>query len=129
MKDIFDIQDEIARSIAERLKITLDGARQERLGRAGTENLEAYQLYLKGRALLYRRGSAIQRALECFQQAVALDPEYPLAWAGLADAYFCWGGYGFGRGETGMPKAMDAVQRALALDHIASRSAQRPGDR
>lgn len=65
MKDIFDIQDEIARSVAERLKVTLEGGGQEQLIKAGTKNLEAYSLYVRGRALLYKKGSAIPRALQC----------------------------------------------------------------
>jgi TolB-like protein len=86
VKDIFEIQDEIARSIAERLKVTLKGGEQEHLVTVGTNNLESYQLYVKGRALLYRRGGVISRAAECFEREVALDPDYALAWAGLADS-------------------------------------------
>ena len=78
MKDVFAIQDEIARSIADRLKLTLEGDRTEQLVKAGTKNLEAYQLYLKGRALLYRRGRATWQAADCFDQAVKLDPAYAL---------------------------------------------------
>ena len=80
------------------------------------ENLEAYQLYLKGRALLYRRGLDIQRAAQCFERAVAIDPEYPLAWAGLADARTMLGFYGFERPEATMPQAKEAATRAVALD-------------
>lgn len=116
MKDVFEIQDEIARSIAERLKVGLEGGGQEPLVRAGTKNLEAYQLYLKGRALLYRRGSGIPRAVECFERAVKLDPEYALAWAGLADSYTTLGYNGFARPEASMPKGMEAARRAVALD-------------
>jgi TolB-like protein len=72
MKDIFQIQDEIARSIAERLKVTLEGDRP--LVKAGTNNLEAYQLYVKGRALFFQRGTRLRRSLECFKRAVELDP-------------------------------------------------------
>ena len=78
MKDIFDIQDEIARAIAGRLKVTLDGGGQEPLVKAGTNNLEAYHLYVKGRVLLPRRGGAVSHALERFERAVKLDPEYAL---------------------------------------------------
>lgn len=116
LKDIFAIQDEIARSIAERLKLTLEGARAEVLVRAGTKNLDAYQLYLKGRALLYRRGRATWQAAECFDQAVKVDPDYALAWAGVADAYTTIGYYGFVRPEAAMPKGMEAARRAVALD-------------
>jgi TolB-like protein/Tfp pilus assembly protein PilF len=115
MKDVFEIQDEIARSIAERLKVTLEGG-QEPLVKAGTKNLDAYQLYLKGRALLYQRGLALPRALECFKQAVALDADYALAWAGLADSYTTLGYNGSARPEAIMPKGLEAARRAVVLD-------------
>jgi adenylate cyclase len=116
MKDVFDIQDEIARSIADRLKVTLRPDRHEPLVKAGTKNLEAYELYLKGRALLPRRGSAIPRGLECLEQAVRLDPEYAQAWAGVADSYTTMGYYGLARPEATMPKGMEAARRSVALD-------------
>jgi TolB-like protein/Flp pilus assembly protein TadD len=116
MEDVFEIQDEIAHSIADRLKVTLEGAGQERLVKAGTKNLEAYQLYLKGRALLYRRGQAVPRALECFKQAVTKDAEYALACAGLADSYTTLGYNGLVRPDVTMPKGMEAARRAVALD-------------
>jgi serine/threonine protein kinase/Tfp pilus assembly protein PilF len=115
MKDIFDVQDEIAKSITERLKVSLEGSKQPS-AKAGTNNLEAYQLYLKGRALLYRRGLDIRRAAQCFERAVTLDPQYALAWAGLADArsMFCLSG--FGRPKETLPQAKEAAARAVALD-------------
>ena len=116
MKDIFDIQDEIARSVAERLKVTLEGGGQERLVKAGTKNLEAYSLYVKGRALLYRRGSAISRGVEYLERAVKLDPQYALAWAGLADSYTTLGYNGLACPAACMPKGMEAARRAVALD-------------
>ncbi len=116
MKDVFEIQDDIARSTAERLKVTLQGGRQEQLVKTGTKNLDAYQLYVKGRILLPRRGSAVPRAVECFERAVAFDPEYALAWAGLADSYTVLGYCGFARPEACMPKGMEAARRAVALD-------------
>ena len=116
MKDVFEIQDEIARSIAERLKVTLERPRQEPLVKAGTKNLEAYQRYLKGRALFPRKGLGIPRALECFEQAVNLDPEYARAWAGVADVYTTLGYFGFAHPEATMPKGMEAARRAVALD-------------
>lgn len=115
MKDVFDIQDDIARSIVDRLKVSLEGDRPEPLVKAGTKNLEAYQLYLKGRALLNKRGSAIPHALQCFERAVTLDAEYALAWVGLADAYTMLGYYGFARPQASMPKAKEAARRAIVL--------------
>ncbi len=115
VKDIFEIQEEIARSIAERLKVTLKGGEEEQLVKSTTKCLEAYQLYVKGRALLYRRGVAISRAAECFEREVSLDSDYALAWAGLADSYTALGYYGHACPEANMPKAVEASQRAVAL--------------
>jgi TolB-like protein/Tfp pilus assembly protein PilF len=116
MKDVFAIQDEIARSVARRLQVAIEGDEAGPLIKPGTENLEAYQLYVKGRALLYKRGPAIPRALECCRRAVTLDPEYALAWAGLADAYTASGYYGLARAQESMPKGMEAARRAVAID-------------
>jgi serine/threonine protein kinase/tetratricopeptide (TPR) repeat protein len=116
MHDIFAVQDEIARSIASRLKVSLENVKERSLVRAGTQNLEAYQLYLKGRALLYRRGAGLPRALECFHLAVALDPEYALAWADVADAYNMLAFYGVIRPDAIRAKAKDAATRAITLD-------------
>ncbi len=115
MKDVFAIQEEIARGIAQRLKITFPWNARP-LIKTGTPNLEAYQSYLKGRAQLYKRGPTLSCALACCQQAVDLDPGYALAWAGLADCYttLCW--YGLAAPKDSMPKAMDAARRAVALD-------------
>jgi TolB-like protein/Flp pilus assembly protein TadD len=120
VKDVFAIQDEIAHSIVHRLKVTLEGSTLKPLVKAGTKNLEAYQFYSKGRAFLNRRGAAIPRALECFKQAVALDGEYALAWAGLSDCYTLLDFYGFARPEPGVPKGKDAAQRAVTLDPLLS---------
>jgi eukaryotic-like serine/threonine-protein kinase len=116
MQDIFAVQDEIARSIANRLKVSLEGVKERSLVRAGTQNLEAYQLYLKGRALLYRRGAGLRRALECFHLAVALDPEYALAWADVADAYNMLAFYGVVHPDMIRAKAKEAATRAIKLD-------------
>jgi len=115
VKDIFEIQDEIARSIAERLKITLKAGDQERLVTAETSTLESYQLYVKGRELLYRRGGVISRAAECFEREIALDPDYALAWAGLADSKTVLGYYGFARPEANTHQALEAARRAVTL--------------
>ena len=115
-EDVFEIQDEIATMIADHLKVTLDSASDEPLVTAPTKNLEAYQLYVKGRALLYQRGLGIPRALECFKQAVALDSNYALAWAGMADAHTTRGYYGFVPPDQSMPNAKAAATQATQLD-------------
>jgi adenylate cyclase len=116
LKDIFEIQDEIARSIAERLRITFATKEEGPLVKAGTKNVDAYELYAKGRAFLYRRGGTIPTAVQCFEQAVAIDPGYALAWAGLADSYTTLGYYGLARPEASMPRGMEAAKRAVAID-------------
>ena len=115
MKDVFAIQEEIAQAIAQRLKITFPWGGKP-LVKISTPNLGAYQSYLKGQALLHKRGSAILRALPSFRQAVELDPNYALAWAALANCYtfLCW--YGLAVPREFMPKAMEAARRAVALD-------------
>ena len=118
LRDIFEIQDEISRSIAAKLKVTLRARQAGRLGRAGTTNLEAYEFYLKGRILLSQRGPGIPHSLKCFQKAVELDPSYPQAWAGVADSYHMHGFFGLLRPEISMPKAREAAQKADALDPL-----------
>jgi TolB-like protein len=115
MKDVFEIQDDIARGIVERLKMTLEGGGERPLIKAGTQNLEAYQLYLKGRVLLPRRGPTAQY-LDCFARAVQLDPDYAQAWAGLADSHSVLGYTGIVPPGPAMAKALDAARRAVALD-------------
>ena len=86
--DITQLQGDIARDISKRLRVQLSGEKQERLGRAGTTNPEAYRLYLEGRQLWYGRTTeGLKKSVDLFQQAIAADPNYALAYAGLADTY------------------------------------------
>lgn len=87
LNDVFEVQDEIAAAIVKKLQITLDGHLAEPKSREQTENIEAYKLYLKGRALAYKRGRYIFEAKSLFERAIELDPEYALAYAGVADTY------------------------------------------
>ncbi|MCA1562381.1 MAG: protein kinase [Acidobacteria bacterium] len=116
LADIFDVQDEIARAIVRRLKVEFAIADAARLVKVPTTNMEAYQAYLKGRAMLYRRGPWIAPALESFKKAVELDQDYAQAWAGLADAYtvLCYSGHD--RPDRVMPEALGAAMRALEID-------------
>ena len=92
--------------------------------------MEAYQLYLKGRALLYKRGTWIAPALESFRQAVDLDAGYADAWAGLADAYTTQAYYGFAPSTQTLPRALDAARRAVGLDPVRRpRTARSPWPR
>jgi eukaryotic-like serine/threonine-protein kinase len=110
--DVFAVQDEIAAAIAAKLKTTLAAGAEARAQRA-TENIEAYQAYLKGRALLYRRGASTRQGMALMQKALELDPTYALAWAGLADAYSLLGYYGYIPPDVASAKAREAVAPAL----------------
>jgi TolB-like protein/Flp pilus assembly protein TadD len=115
LKDIFDVQEEIARAIAERLRITISGG-ATRLVPQATTNMEAYELLLKGRAFVTRRGRAVLDAIPLFERAILLDPNLAEAHALLGDAYRLLGLYGIVRASEVMPKARACVERALALD-------------
>jgi TolB-like protein/predicted Zn-dependent protease len=112
--DIFDVQDEIARGVAERLKVTLDSAADRHVARR-PRNVEAYELYLKGRGLLNQRGAGMLPALEAFRQSVELDPDFALAWAGIADTYTVLGYMGALPVEDMRRRCLGAAARALAL--------------
>jgi len=114
MKDIFDVQDEITLAVVDALKVKLLGevAQIE----PPTKDTTAYELYLKGRSLLYQRGLSIGKAIECFKEAVALDPKYAQAWAGLADGYTTSGYSGYKQAAGVMPLALEAARKSLELD-------------
>jgi non-specific serine/threonine protein kinase len=114
IEDIFAVQDDIARSIADRLKVTLKGDRQT-LVEAGTDNLEAYEVFLKGRALSYQRGRSLPLAIEHFKQAIALDAKYAIAWAELANALTGLVWYGIVHPQETLPRAKQAATHAVAL--------------
>jgi serine/threonine protein kinase len=116
LADIFDVQDEITRAIVRRLKVALAIDEADRLVKVTTTSMEAYQAYLTGRAMLYRRGPWVARALESLKKAVELDEGYAQAWAGLADAYTILCYMGERRPEEAMPAALDAATRALETD-------------
>jgi serine/threonine protein kinase/TolB-like protein len=88
LADITQVQGDIARDISNNLRIHLSGNERQRLGRAGTTNAEAYRLYLEGRQLWYgRTPSGLEKSIDLFHQAIAADPNYALAYSGLADTY------------------------------------------
>jgi eukaryotic-like serine/threonine-protein kinase len=119
LKDIFEVQDEIARTIADRLKVTLGGDRQDPLVRVGTKKLEAYQLYLKGRFHWNKRTpDGMRKAIEYFQEAIAEDPAYALAYTGLADTYNMASFLNVFPPAEVMPKAKAAATRALEIDDV-----------
>ena len=116
LTDVFAIQDEIATSIAEKLRVTLDVGADSQLVRAPTANVEAYDLFLKGHALTQQRGPALPRAVECFEEAIALDPQLALAHAELAEALLLMSLYGMVPSADIRERAREATTRALGLD-------------
>jgi serine/threonine protein kinase/tetratricopeptide (TPR) repeat protein len=115
--DVFAVQEEIARAIVEALRVKLGVGEGAALATAPTEDLEAYDLYLKGRfAWNQRSAAAITEAVRYLEQAVARDSGFARAWAALADAYILLVPYAGAPRETTWPKARAAATRALALD-------------
>lgn len=118
LTDIFALQDEISQEISHQLRLQLSGEEQRKLVKHYTDNTEAYHLYLKGRHCNSKRTPQwIKKGIEFFQQAIDLDPNYALAYAGMADSY------GFLASATGghpprevYPKAKAAALKALELD-------------
>jgi len=116
--DITQLQGDIARDISKRLRVQLSGEKQQRLGSAGTTNPEAYRLYLEGRQQWYGRTTeGLKKSIDLFQQAIASDPNYAMAYAGLGDTYNVIPSYRAGitsRQATLLAEA--ATRKALDLD-------------
>jgi serine/threonine protein kinase/Flp pilus assembly protein TadD len=115
MKDVFEVQDEIARSIAEALRVTLSPQEQQAIAARPTENLQAYDLYLRGRN--YARRMARQDldfALQMLENAVALDPQFALAHAGIASVS-CQYYFFYDRARSWIERARLAAERAIGL--------------
>lgn len=115
--DIFSLQDELSSEISEKLKLRLSGEQKEKLTKRFTENREAYEFYLKGRHAWGRRGNEdLKRGVEYFRQAIAKDPEYSLAYAGIADCLLLLGLFGADSPREIMPQAKAAAMKAIELD-------------
>jgi TolB-like protein/DNA-binding winged helix-turn-helix (wHTH) protein/Tfp pilus assembly protein PilF len=120
-EDIFALQDDLPREIAEKLRMRLTGDEKQRLAKRYTEDAEAYRCYLKGRYYWNKRSpEGAQKAVNYFQQAIDKDPAYALAYAGLADAYTHFSFYIVAPPRDAMPKAKAAATKALEIDdHLA----------
>ena len=117
MRDIFDVQDEITLAIVDALKIKLFGDERTAALKRGTENAEAHELYLRGRfSWNQRTAEAVRRAADYYQEAIAQDPRYALAHAGLAECYVLYPWFSVAPPHDSMPKARTAALRALELD-------------
>jgi len=118
LADIFAVQEDISREISEKLRLRLTGEEKTRLAKRHTVNSETYQLYLKGRYAFNRRGAEpLKRAIQYFEQATALDPNYTQAYVGLANTYNIISGYPGGLpSKEAFPKGKAAALKALELD-------------
>jgi eukaryotic-like serine/threonine-protein kinase len=117
MKDVFAIQDEIARAIVNALKVKLVSGPNLVLVEPHTDNVEAYALYLKARYFWRRKSaSGLKKCIEYFEQAIALDPRYSLAYAGLADSYIALGYYNYLPPHQVFPRARTAADAAIGID-------------
>src|ERR1700756_892162 len=117
LTDVFQIESDIAKTIAEKLQAKLTGSEKDAISAKPTSDLEAHQLYLKGRYLWNRRtGENLKKALTYFQQAVEKDPNYALAYTGIADSCALIPVYGAGTPQDYYPRAKAAAQKALELD-------------
>ena len=114
--DIIALQQQIAGDIVERLRSKITGSEKQQITRQGTQNPEAYALYLKGRYSWSKRTPAdLETAIAYFNEAITKDPNYAMAYSGLADAYSVYPVYG-ARPNEALPKANAAARKALELD-------------
>ncbi|NOR53341.1 MAG: tetratricopeptide repeat protein, partial [Candidatus Aminicenantes bacterium] len=119
MEDIFILQDEISLAIVDNLKVKLLGKDRAKFIKHYTQNLEAYNLYLKGRFFWNKRTEeSMEKSVEYFKEAIEEDPEYALAYAGLADSYITLGAWLFLTPKEAYPEAKKAAIKALEIDDL-----------
>ncbi len=116
LEDVFAIQNEISKNIVESLKIELSSNDQRKIIKTQTQNVQAYDHYIKGRSYLHKgHRNTTKYAIQLFSQAIDIDKHYALAYSGLADSYAQYYMY-FERDQTILQKALDLSQQALELD-------------
>jgi TolB-like protein/Tfp pilus assembly protein PilF len=121
LTDIFAVESDIAKTIADTLQAKLSGPERTALAKAPTSNNEAYELYLRGRFFWNKRtGDDLKKALDYFNQAAAADPNYAAAYAGQADAGLLIPIYSAGEPREYFPKAKAAARRAIELDETSA---------
>jgi adenylate cyclase len=116
VEDIFDLQNEVSQKIADALKISLTESERQLLAKKPTDDLRAYDLYMQGRELLYLKGKRnTEKAIQKFENAVTIDPDFASSYAGLAEAYsqmYEW----YDGNPLWLGKAIETNQKALTLD-------------
>jgi serine/threonine-protein kinase len=117
MRNIFEVQEEIASEISSKLQLKLSTDEKKRIRKRQTEDASAYKLYLKGRYCWHKRGEdQVRAAITHFQEAIRIDPSYARAYAGLADCFATLSFVLSGNPKENMPKARAAADRALEID-------------
>src|SRR5207244_2804996 len=120
LTDIFAVESEISKTIADTLQARLTGLEKISIAKVPTANTEAYELYLKGRFFWNKRtGADLKRAIDYFNQAIAKDPNYALAYAGLADSYTLLSVFSAASPQDSIPQARAAAKKALELDPLS----------
>lgn len=114
--DVQAVQAEIGQTVSEKLRLRLTGVQEQQLAKQETVNPQAYEMLLKGRFYRNKSGDAPKKAIEYFNQAIALDPNYALAYVGLSSAYLYLGANSFLDPKEATPKAEAAAYKALELD-------------
>src|SRR6266581_1124338 len=121
LTDIFSVESEIAKTIADTLQAKLTGSEKTAMSKKPTEDPEAHELYLKGRFFWNKRtADDLRRSIDYFDQAIAKDPNYALAYAGLAQAWNLLPAFNGGAPKDCFPKAESSARKALALDDTLS---------
>src|SRR5438876_115236 len=117
LTDIFAVETEIAKTVADTLQARLTGSEEQAIAAKPTANPEAHELYLKARFFWNKRTSSdLKTAIQYFNQAIEKDPSYALAYAGLADSYALLTAYGATSVSESLPRAEVAAKKALELD-------------
>jgi TolB-like protein/Tfp pilus assembly protein PilF len=115
--DVFAVQDSIAQKVAAALAVPLNEEERKRLTKRYTDNTDAYQLYLKGRFYWNKyTEEGFRKSIEYFKQAVEKDPNYALAYAGLADTYSLLGDFSYGTPKETFEQARAYAEKAITLD-------------
>lgn len=117
LQDVFSVQSDIAQQVARSLEVRLGVRESSALGQRQTQNSDAYALYLKGRFFWNTRAeNEVNKAIKYFEEAIGRDPQYALAYAGLADCHNILGFYAYRRPTVVFPRARELAEKALSLD-------------
>jgi eukaryotic-like serine/threonine-protein kinase len=117
LADMIALRDDIAKEVTTALRMKLSGEDEKRMAKSYTASPEAYQDYLKGRFWWNKRSEeGLNKGIEYFQQAIQKDPNYALAYAGLADSYYGLVAFGFVPPKEAFPRAKEATLKALEID-------------